>query len=81
MYESLEQLIESLDKLSTNDLANLVGQSMIVLFKRLRGMSYKALIIGTVTKGNVEIRIIDNANSQNTGYYYEDTYNLSVHRG
>lgn len=77
----MDEILSKLDDLSTEELAQIAGQSMIVLFKRLRGMSYKALIVGTVTKGNVEIRIIDNANSQNTGYYYEDTYNLSVHRG
>ena len=45
------------------------------------GIGYQALIAGNITDSTIELRIIDNANSHDTGMRYDDIYYLSEYRG
>ena len=79
----MDEILSKLDDLSTEELAQIAGQSMLALFNKLRdnGIGYQALIAGNITDSTIELRIIDNANSHDTGMQYEDIYYLSEYRG
>jgi len=79
----MDEILSKLDDLSTEELAQIAGQSMLALFNKLRddSIGYQALIAGNITDSTIELRIIDNANSHDTGMQYEDIYYLSEYRG